>query len=213
MSTITTPAHAPITSGTVSSTRASQTTKSIADYERSILNHLRDATKPWLSISKDFLDAKSHLTRPEFEELCKKVGLSYSTARKLIKVAECTRLSNYADRLASIDSWSTLHEIAKLDASSFGEFAAEYLDSANDVRVFKRSDVEKFNAKRNGSSSAFASYFTVKVNASAALSKADEDLLSEAANDLEQALAGKIKLVWHVDKPANAPTSPAVLAA
>lgn len=198
------PTPAPTTSESNRSNKRAKPMRSIAEYECSILNHLRDAMKPWLSIAKELLDAQDQLKPADFKELCRKVGLSYSTARKLIKVAECPRLLNYADRLASIDSWSTLHEVAKLDDSSFADFAAEHLDAANDVRAFKRSDVEKFNAKRNVSSSAYTAYFTVKVSTSAALSKTDETVLAEAANDLAQTLAGKIKLVWHVDKPANA---------
>lgn len=177
------------------------TKRALVDFERSILNHLRDATKPWFAIAQEFLDASEQLQTSAFKELCEKVRLSYSTARKLIKVAKSSRLRNYADRLASIDAWSTLHEIAKLDASSFDALAAEYLETTNDVRVLMRSDVERFNAKKTKTSESFASFFTVQVSSSTALSTSDEQFLATTAKTIQECLPGKIKIVWHVEQP------------
>lgn len=186
--------------------------QSIVEFERRILNHMRDATKPWFAISQELKDARKQLSTDMFKQLCEKVRLSYSTARKLIKVAESSRLQNYADRLACIDSWSTLHEIAKLDSSSFDAFAAEHL-SSNEVQIFQRADVERFNKKKNGLMCSYAPYFTVKVSASAALSTSDACILAKAANALEQSLAGKVKLVWHVDKPSDSTVTATMMAA
>lgn len=176
--------------------------QSLVEFERRILNHLRDATKPWFAIAIEFRDANSQLKLPAFKQLCAKVGQSYSTARKLIKVANCQRLQNYADRLACIDSWSTLHEIAKLDPTSFDAFASEYLNSTNDVRLFKRSDVERFNPKKAQSAPEFETLFAVQLSPAASLSTRDQQVLVGVVSLLEENLVGKCVIKWEVDEPS-----------
>lgn len=176
--------------------------QSLVEFERRILNHLRDATKPWIAISQEFRDAKRQLSNDLFKKLCEKVCLSYSTACKLVKVANCQRLLNYADRLACIDSWSTLHEIAKLDATSFDAFASQYLSNTNEVRLFKRSDVERFNRKSAKSASKFEILFSVQLSSASSLSTQDEQVIASVVQFLEEQLVGKCIVKWEVDKPS-----------
>lgn len=173
--------------------------RSVHEFEQNILTHLRDATGPWIAIASLFSEANKELDATQFRELCENVRVSYSTARKLIKVATSRRLAAYSDRLATINSWSTLHEIVKLDKARFDEFAKEYL-TGSEICSFKRSDVEKFKAPKRSSAKGEA-YFTVRINSASSLSVAEKKMLDDAASSLEQGLAGKCQIKWHVKKP------------
>lgn len=196
MQTTTNSAHA--SPGSASSTSA----RSLSHYEQSITECLALATRPWLSVADAFRSADAELAPSEFKQLCANVDVGYSIARKLIKVSNCQRLQNYANQLACVTAWSTLYQITLLDDASFAEFAAAYLDGAG-PKVLKRVDVERFKAAqtKGSASGKLLPYFTLEIDAAAALTDADEQLLLRVETLLEDNLRGKCHVKWHVPRP------------
>jgi hypothetical protein len=115
-------------------------TKSVNDYVTSITTHLKSSSNSWMSIAKDFAEAKGNLNKKEFKQLLEEIHFSRSTVYKLIKIANSKRIKRHEDKLSLIGAWSTLHEIEKLDDEKFAELEKKYL-SDSEPRYFQRSDV------------------------------------------------------------------------
>lgn len=113
-----------------------QTYANMIEREYSAIN------RSWLNIAELLVAAEQNTDQRTFKALIAKVPFSYSTARKLIKIAKSERISKYRDKLTLIDAWSTLHELSKLDEPHFAEAKERYL-SGNTAVFFTRSDIEK----------------------------------------------------------------------
>jgi hypothetical protein len=95
--------------------------KTLADYIRRIDPLLECACRSGIAIARELADAEASLKRKDFKALREHYHISYSTARKLVKVGRSDRIKQYEDKLACIDAWSTLHELVKLDETPFNQ--------------------------------------------------------------------------------------------
>ena len=120
----------------------------IAEYTKKIAAELTHASGSWMKISNHLLEARQKGIRGEqLKTLCKSVNLDYTTATKLIKVAESSRLQKYADQLAATDLWSTLHAITLLKDGEFREFAEAHLN-AGEIALVTRAQVDGFSKRK-----------------------------------------------------------------
>jgi hypothetical protein len=144
--------------------------KSLADYIRRIDPLLERACHSGIAIAREFADADMSLNPKDFKALRRHYHLSYSTARKLVKVGKSDRIKSIEDKLACIDAWSTLHELTKLDENPFEQFAAQYL-SGDKPRNFMRADVERFKSGTCAKREPFSLLAAIEVD----LSRLQED--------------------------------------
>lgn len=89
---------------------------------------LKQSTSAWLKIASEVVEAKVKLgTQLAFERFTTEVGFTKSVSDKLHKIGSCKRLHlpKHLDVLASVDGWTVLYELAKLDDKSLDRvFAA-----------------------------------------------------------------------------------------
>jgi len=158
--------------------------KTVPEYVESIKEHLTNATEAWVRVAREFADAKDALSKSDFDDLQNRTRVSYSTVCKLIKIATSERIKQNESKLALIDAWSTLHEIAKLDDEQFEQFAAEYLSSDEPV-YFKRSDVERVkNADRTPATPKLPIFATIRANFDTPMSAEDKTALQHEIEKL-----------------------------
>ena len=139
-------------------------TKNVKEYVYSICSNLESIHRSWMFVAFEFSMARKFLKKKDFMNVYRQTRFSYSTVCKLIKIAGSERLKDHEKELSHIDSWSTLHEIVKLDEKQFAAFKKQYLTKGKG-RYIERADVEEFNEARASSKrSDFDVLATVKVN-------------------------------------------------
>lgn len=120
-----------------------QNTTNIAQFTAKIHDLLKASSSSWLAIADELSEADNRLNKDENADLLEALKFSYSTGRKLIKVARSDRIKRHKAQLKLIDSWSVLHEVTKLTDIEFEQFRQKHL-IAQAPAVFSRSDVQAF---------------------------------------------------------------------
>ncbi len=151
---------------------------SICEFKSPIATLIEKVCLTGLEIAREFAQAEKCLSKKDFRVLHAHFSLSYSTARKLVKVGDSQRIRDHEQQLRhlGVDAWSTLHEIVKLDEQDFERFSARYL-SAEEPRPFMRSDVERMKTSVAAKTGGFSLLAAVEVDA-ACLN--DDEILSAA---------------------------------
>ncbi len=91
----------------------------IAERVARVQSHLRTSSDTWLSIAKEFSNAKKKLSTQAYQHFALEAGFTTNVAEKLQKIGSQTifydpKVKKY---LASADGWTILYELAKLDQS------------------------------------------------------------------------------------------------
>jgi hypothetical protein len=157
---------------------------------RDILAELNKATRQWLSVG-DMLN-KAVLEGAHLKRLCSKVGISYPTGTKLLKIAACPRLKMYADQLASIDSWSTLYELHLMSDADFATYRDKKL-IAGQITTSTRAEVSKLRTDKKPRTKAKA-IFTVDLEIGQKLTIAEQEALRRIWHELETGFQKKLRL-------------------
>lgn len=160
---------------------------------RDILGELNKATRQWLVVgemlNKAALDGAHGKV---LKRLCGKIGITYPTATKLIKIAACPRLKMHADQLASIDSWSTLYELSLLSDKDFATYRDKNLGEGK-VASLTRDQASKLRTDKKPRNKA-RGIFSVDLEIGQQLTIAEKEAFRRMWHQLETGFSRKLRL-------------------
>jgi hypothetical protein len=158
-----------------------------------ISEEMKQVSKRWIRIGELLTGAAlDGIHGKVLRRLCSKIGISYPTATKLIKIGSDHRLQAHSDRLTAIDSWATLYEIAQLNDSEFEEFKTEFLEPGR-IASPTRAKVSKFRKNKQPRSKPSA-LFSGYLEAHQQLTPDERELLRHKWDQFETDLPQKLRL-------------------
>lgn len=151
---------------------------------------MRSNSARWISTAECVKQAEEALGLQGLKAVCSQVGLSYSTARRLIIIDQSPRVRNYSAQLATTDSWGTLYEITKLSDVEFDLLRDELL-TGDDVRPITRKQVQCYRVASSRHRRRVR-LFSIDIDASDQLSISESEGLMEAIDQLRQVAKDKL---------------------
>jgi hypothetical protein len=141
-----------------------ENTTPASDFIERIKRALKKSTIAWRDISDAFSESEKQYGTgsSEFKSILKATGFSLSTASKLIKIARCERLKNDVAKFETVESWTTLYEIASLPDEKYQSLVQELPDGG----VVTVASVRK-RKKQNDEGDSYRTAFTIRIDENA----------------------------------------------